>query len=126
MTSDLFEVLKSQFHVTGKWPYVFMDMDSLKPFTSRQHWFARVCRRAGGEPFGFHAIRHLTASLLASKDVPMVDIQTTLRHKNLATTERYIKRIKKIRATLEVLPGLKERQPNGQPNGYVENIETAK
>jgi len=37
----------------------------------------------------------------------MIDIQTILRHKNLSTTERYIRRIESIRPVLKVLPKLK-------------------
>jgi integrase len=54
-----------------------------------------------------HAIRHLTASILAKANVPMIDIKTTLRHKNPATTERYIQRLETVRQALRVLPGRK-------------------
>ena len=38
----------------------------------------------------FHAIRHLTASILGKNNVPLVDIQAILRHQRLSTTEKYI------------------------------------
>src|SRR5262249_40569299 len=49
-----------------------------------------LCLSAGVKPFGCHAIRHLTASILAKHNTPMVQIQEILRHRKLATTERYI------------------------------------
>ncbi|MBT8330473.1 MAG: hypothetical protein KJN87_12265, partial [Desulfofustis sp.] len=45
--------------------------------------------------------------ILASEGIPMIDIQTILRHKNLSTTERYIRRIESVRPVLKVLPQLK-------------------
>ncbi len=66
-----------------------------------------LCRRAGVKHFGLHAIRHLSASILAKEGIPMIDIQTILRHKNLSTTERYIRRIESIRPALRVLPKIK-------------------
>jgi integrase len=43
------------------------------------------------EPFGFHAIRHLTASILFAAGEPLWKIQGILRHKNPTTTERYLR-----------------------------------
>lgn len=59
--------------------------------------------------FGCHAIRHLTASILAQADVPMVVIQGILRHKKLSTTERYVRRMETVRPYLEVLSGGRKR-----------------
>jgi len=45
-------------------------------------------------PFGFHALRHYVASMLAdTHKVSAKTIQRILRHKSLQTTERYIKNI---------------------------------
>ena len=123
MTNELYNVLKEQHRETGHLTHVFVNPANDEAFTSRQHWMKQVCKRAGVKPFGFHAIRHLTASILASNDVPMIDIQTILRHKNLATTERYIHRIKKIRAALEVLSGSNQKKGNQMSNqGLVTKI----
>lgn len=73
----------------------------------RQHWLGRLCKKAGVELFGFHGIRHLFASILASQNVPLVEIQHMLRHTSLATTQRYIHRLKKEnREVLAALPDL--------------------
>lgn len=61
-----------------------------KPFIHRQHLMERLCKKAGVTPFGFHGIRHLTASILYQKGSPLSVIQTTLRHSNPNTTARYI------------------------------------
>ncbi|MDR2549463.1 MAG: site-specific integrase [Desulfobulbus sp.] len=75
----------------------------------RLHWLKRVCSKAKVKPFGFHGIRHLFASILASENVPLVEIQYMLRHTSLSTTQRYIHRLKKEnREVLAALPGLKD------------------
>jgi integrase len=43
------------------------------------------------KPFGFHGIRHLTASILYKKGYPLAVIQAILRHANPNTTARYIR-----------------------------------
>lgn len=61
-----------------------------KPFTSRQHLMDRLCLKAGVKPFGFHAIRHLTASILYHSGQPTALIQSVLRHKSPQTTAGYL------------------------------------
>lgn len=58
------------------------------PYLYRQHWLKRLCAKAGVKQFGFHGIRHLFASILASKNVPLVEIQKMLRHGSIQTTAR--------------------------------------
>jgi len=67
--------------------------------------------------WAFHGIRHLFASILASENVPLVEIYYMLRHTSLATTQRYIHRLKnENREVLDALPGLQdfEKNPAGQ------------
>ena len=71
--------------------YPFCDAYYGKPFKNRQHLMKRLCEKAGVEPFGFHAIRHLTASILYQNGEPVSVIQAVLRHKNPNTTTRYLK-----------------------------------
>jgi integrase len=61
-----------------------------KPFAYRQFFMRRLCKKAGVKPFGFHAIRHLTASILYQKGYPLSVVQAILRHKNPNTTVRYL------------------------------------
>ena len=107
MTDDLYNGLLSQREKRKSDTWVFPDPETNKPYIHRLHWMKHLCRRAKVKHFGLHAIRHLTASILAREGVPMIDIQTILRHKNLSTTERYIRRIESIRPVLKVLPKLK-------------------
>lgn len=73
------------------------------PFKSRQKFMTRLCQKAGVAPFGFHAIRHLSASILYRKGYSLGYIQEVLRHKNSNTTDRYLKTLglERIRKALE-------------------------
>jgi integrase len=51
----------------------------------------KLCKKAKVKPFGFHAIRHLTASILYKKGNPVSVIQAILRHKSPNTTTRYLR-----------------------------------
>ena len=62
-----------------------------KPFKNRQHFMEKLCKRSGVKKFGFHAIRHLSASMLYRKGYSVSFIQKVLRHKNPTTTERYLR-----------------------------------
>ena len=61
-----------------------------KPMTHRQRFMRQACERAGVTPFGFHGIRHLTATILAHAGLDLPSIQAVLRHHNPTTTARYI------------------------------------
>lgn len=65
-----------------------------EPYTSRHQFVKGLCKRSGVQEFGFHALRRYVASVLAdTHKVSAKTIQRILRHKNLSTTERYIKKI---------------------------------
>jgi integrase len=110
MTDELFGVLFAH-RQRAKSQWVFADRGADKPFTVRQHFMKKLCEKASVKPFGFHAVRHLTASILAQADVPMVTIQRILRHKNLMTTERYIRGLEPVKPALEILS-----RRNSRPN----------
>ncbi|MBU2549599.1 MAG: tyrosine-type recombinase/integrase [Proteobacteria bacterium] len=61
-----------------------------RPFKWRAHFMRKLCTRAGVRPFGFHAVRHLTASILYNEGESLAVIQAVLRHKNPNTTARYL------------------------------------
>ncbi|MDR2548737.1 MAG: site-specific integrase [Desulfobulbus sp.] len=114
LTTDLERMLCEHKRTTGLLRYVFLnqcDIDQQKwvPFLYRQHWLKRLCFRAGVQQFGFHGIRHLFASILAGKNVPLVEIQKMLRHGSVTTTARYIHSLDSDnREVLDVLPGLSD------------------
>ncbi len=71
---------------------------------------------AGVKPFGLHSIRHLTASILANAGEPLIRIQAILRHKKLATTERYLHRLTDLKSTMQVLSKRKSRLAEPSPS----------
>jgi integrase len=74
-----------------------------KPFKVRQHVMKRLCHKAGVKPFGFHAIRHLTASILYRKGYAVALIQAVLRQKDPNTTSQYLRKLglEQVRDALE-------------------------
>ena len=76
-----------------------------KPFKYRQHFMGHLCERAQVKPFGFHSIRHLTASTLYKLGYVVADIQSVLRHESATTTAKYIKSLglEGVRSALEAL-----------------------
>jgi len=74
-----------------------------KPFKYRQHFMKRLCDKINIKHFGFHAIRHLTASILYRKGYSLGYIQEVLRHKNPNTTARYLQTLglERVRKALE-------------------------
>jgi integrase len=76
-----------------------------KPFKYRLQFMRRLCDRAKVKRFGFHAIRHLSASILFSLGYEVAVMQAILRHKSPKTTERYLRSIglERVREALEDL-----------------------
>ena len=77
--------------------YVFTMLDDTfpgfkpgDPFVHRQHVMRKLCERAKVSRFGFHVIRHLTATILYKAGQPVSMIQKILRHQHPTTTERYL------------------------------------
>lgn len=61
------------------------------PFQQRRHFMKTICDRAKVEHFSFHAIRHLSASILYKSGNSVAVIQGVLRHQNKSTTEIYLR-----------------------------------
>ena len=81
------------------------------PYLYLQNWLKKLCAKAGVDQFGFHGIRHLFASILANRNVPLVEIQKMLRHGSITTTARYIHSLGAgNREAVEVLPGLNDQR----------------
>ena len=76
-----------------------------KPFKERMQFMKELCAKAGVKPFGFHAIRHLTATILYNMGQPVSVIQAILRHKSPNTTSIYLHSlgIEEARGALEGL-----------------------
>ena len=74
-----------------------------RSFRTRHQFMKRLCERACVKHFGFHAIRHLTASILYRKGYSLGHIQAVLRHKNPNTTSQYLRSLglEQVREALE-------------------------
>ncbi|WFS63045.1 site-specific integrase [Pseudodesulfovibrio thermohalotolerans] len=107
MTDELYEVLLAhRQNAVNEW--VFTQQGGRfagKPYMENRGFPQKLCKKAGVKPFGCHGVRHLTASILANNNVPMIAIQQILRHKKLATTERYVRGMEPIRPHLKILEG---------------------
>ena len=108
MTDELFNTMVIH-RQAAKTDWVFANPENGEPYKSRQMKMHKLCEVADVKYFGLHAIRHLTASILAQEDVPMVTIQRILRHKQLTTTERYIRGLEPVRPALELLSNRNSR-----------------
>ncbi len=94
-------------------PYVFVCLDKNQKgrenygqrFTHRHSFMKSMCKAAKVPRFGFHAIRHLSASRLFNLGYDVAVIQMILRHQSPSTTENYLKSLglEKAREALESL-----------------------
>ncbi len=116
MTRELHKALSwwlENREIESEYVFVCLDRNAFttehygKPFAYRLQFMRRLCDRAGVKRFGFHAIRHLTASQLFKKGYSVGIIQAILRHKSASTTERYLKTLglENVREALENLTG---------------------
>ena len=90
MTTELMQALAGMRGQKVSGP-VFTDAATGRQFTERVHLMGNLCRRAGVRPFGFHAIRHLAATILAHAGLDLPSVQAILRHQSPNTTARYIR-----------------------------------
>ena len=96
-----------------------------EPFRYRVHFMRRLCKRAKVKAFGFHAIRHLSASILYKLGYDIRTIQTILRHRSSKTTERYLKSLglEDVREALEDLSHRRSRVLEFKPAVMNEDLE---
>jgi integrase len=94
MTDTLHDVLKRRWNNRDKnTAYVFHNPDGTRlTYIQKRYTMKKLCRKAGVKVFGFHAIRHHVASILAdSGKASLNQIQKMLRHRRTTTTDNYIK-----------------------------------
>lgn len=100
-------------HRPYKSEYVFINLEELgfcqayygRPFRNRQHFMEKLCAKAEVRTFGFHAIRHLTASIMYREGQAVAVIQAILRHKSPQTTTRYLQTLG-LRQTHEAMESI--------------------
>jgi integrase len=68
---------------------------ALEPRNVNRAW-AGICERAGVPGVRLHDLRHACASYLLAAGVDLKTVQATLRHANLATTERYLHALQEV------------------------------
>lgn len=91
MNDDLYEVLWGLWKKKGSAEWVFPNPNTGDRFYCRRRLIRTICKRAGVRPFGYHAIRHHVASLLADREkVGITTVSRLLRHKSIRTTEIYL------------------------------------
>ncbi len=82
-----------------------------QPYKSAAHVMKRLCARAGVKRFGFHAIRHLAATILAQEGHSLFSIQHSLRHEKQSTTDRYLHGLGAFKEVATALDSLAGRGP---------------
>lgn len=94
ITDTLYDLLKRRYENRDKsTAYVFHNDDGTRlTYIQKRYTMKKLCRKAGVKVFGFHAIRHHFASILAySGKASLNQIQKMLRHRRTTTTDNYIK-----------------------------------
>ena len=118
--------IKDQAHV-----FLCLDKNQIareffgQPFKYRLHFMRALCEKVEVTPFGFHSIRHLSASILFKLGYELGVIQAILRHKSPNTTERYLRSIGMERVR-EALEDLKPANPKVLPFGSTGNASENK
>ncbi len=107
LTDDLYNLLLNH-KAQSESQLVFPNPETGEPWVDRRKLMERLSKKAGIKQFGFHAIRHLTASILAQSGTPAILIQGILRHKKVTTTELYLHQLTDLRPALTVLNGGKK------------------
>jgi len=94
MSEKLYQVLTRRWRDRNKESaYVFCREDGTchTKDGKLRHLMEDLCARAKVKPFGFHAIRHHVASIIAdSGKATLGQIQKFLRHRRQSTTEKYL------------------------------------
>ncbi|MFC1515560.1 tyrosine-type recombinase/integrase [Thermodesulfobacteriota bacterium] len=94
MTDTLCGILKRRWNNRDPHkPYIFHHEDGSKiTYQQKRYTMKKLCEKAKVKTFGFHAIRHHVATILAdSGKASLSQIQKMLRHRRSTTTDNYIK-----------------------------------
>lgn len=93
MNEDLYQELKRLYGKAAQ-EYVFPNPKTGMPYRNRRKQIRNVCAVAGVPYYGFHAIRHHVASLMADEHkASLPTIQRMLGHTQVSTTARYIQSV---------------------------------
>ena len=109
--------------VNGRLVFVFSQDDG-KPLSHNLDIMDKLCEKHGVQRFGFHGIRHLSASMLDEAGEPLALIQAILRHKSATTTARYLHSLGGARAELDDVFSAKKKANDGQIVGLQKRFGT--
>lgn len=70
--------------------FLFLNRRTRTRYIRRPKLMRGLCKKAGVSPFGFHDVRALGASVMASEGIPIKYISSRLRHLKTSTTEIYL------------------------------------
>lgn len=115
MTRELHDALKAH-KARANSIYVFAKENGQR-YTHRVHLMKYLCGLAGVRAFGFHAIRHLSASILDKAGLELSTIQAILRHKSATTTARYLHSLRGTKVALDEVFGGKVLELRRTENG---------
>jgi len=126
MTDTLYGVLKRRWETRNRsTPYVFHGEDGAAlSYQEKRYTMKRLCKKAKVKVFGFHAIRHHVASILAdSGKVGLGQIQKQLRHRRSTTTDNYIKaldpQLRQVANVLDEQGKIEENFKSGTMRGTI-------
>jgi integrase len=115
MIEKLFDILSQRFESRDpEMPWVFWHTYWSRkahcwvkgPYRDRKLLMSILCKNADVKYFRYHALRHMTASILDDLGVPIGVIQRILGHKNRQTTEIYLHSVGEAeRAAMNKLEG---------------------
>ncbi len=126
MTDTLYDVLKRRWNSRNKsTPHVFHNEDGSKlTYQQKRDTMKTICEKAEVKTFGFHAIRHHVASILAdSGKASLSQIQKMLRHRRSTTTDNYIKtldpQLRQVASVLDEQGKFDENSEKGTLRGTI-------
>lgn len=103
-------------------PWVFTNREQVRRYPAeidkwrydyRDKFLDTLCRKAGVQPFTYHALRHQTASALDDAGVPLAVIQSILGHEQATTTSIYLHALGRVH-DMEVLDHGQWQNPASQ------------
>jgi integrase len=109
MTEELHDAL-AEHKRSARSVFVFCQADGqqITDNTIRK-FMARLCKKHDVPKFGFHGIRHLSASMLDAAGVGLSVIQMILRHKSATTTDGYLHSLRGVQVDLDGVFGKKKK-----------------
>ena len=115
MSDAIYDDLREQHERTGDSKFVFLSEHFNQPWVAREKIMLELCEKAGVKSFGFHGIRHLSASLMYHYKIDMKEIQKVLGHESLTTTEIYIKSLVSDNKAMANLPSRQKKSLHRRP-----------